>query len=302
MFIGHALLAGGLAVLGSRAAGATPRRSLLVAALAALFATAPDVDILYALPGLLEASGIMGAPEAFWTASTTVHRGVTHSLLVGGSAAVVVAVSQFDRPLTIIVGLALVGLVTLQMSVLSGAILAVFLLLGAMIAHLATQLGIGSSTTFAAALLGFLTHPFGDLLTGSPPPLLAPLEVTLLTERLAPFADPTLNLLLAFAAELAVLWFGIWAIFHTAELELRPALDRRALLGTSAGLAVFVLAPPTMAASAHFVLPTVALGTVGAVPRGLPPRRAVPFRTALVTGLAAVTLGVGTYTLAYLLI
>lgn len=302
MFVGHALLAGGLAALGSRALGLEPRRALLVAVVAALFATAPDVDILYALPGLLEAGGVLGAPDAFWSASTSVHRGLTHSLVVGGLAAVIVSISYQNRPLGAGVGLALAVAIATSLGVLSGAIVAAFLLVGGAVAAVALRVGLSLQTTFAAALLGFLTHPFGDLFTGTPPPLLAPFEISLFTTRIGPFADPTLNLLFAFAAELAVIWFGIWAISHTADRPLRPAIDRRAVLGTVVGLAVFWVAPPTMAASSHFVLPTVAVGMVGAVPRGLSPRRPIPPWTAMLTGLTAVTIGVATYTVGYLLV
>lgn len=114
--------------------------------------------------------------------------------------------------------------------------------------------------------------------------------------------DPTMNLLLAFGVELAVLWFGIWALARAADVALWPALDRRAALGGRVALAAFVLTPPTMAASAHFLLPTLAIGLIGALPRGLPPTRRVSPVAAVVTGLAAITLGVLTYTATYFLI
>jgi hypothetical protein len=227
---------------------------------------------------------------------------VTHSLLVGCLGALLVTHSHRNRLTGGLLGLGLVGALALAMGASSGLIVAAFLLAGGAVAALGAHLGLSTRSILAVALLGFLTHPFGDLLTGTPPPLLAPLETGFLTTRIAPFTDPTLNLLLAFGVELAVIWFGVWTLSRTAGHHLKPAINPRAALGASAAVAVFVLTPPTMAASAHFVLPTVALGTVGVLPRGLPPRRPVAPLTAIVTGLAAITVAVATYTGVYLLV
>lgn len=302
MFLGHALLAAGIAALVARALGATRERALSLAAIAGLFGAAPDVDILYALPGLANADALMGAPDAFWTASTVVHRGVTHSLILAVPAALAVACSQERPDITVILAGGMLALTWAVDGAMAAVILAAFLLAGVGVALAARRARVGPRITFGLALVGFLTHPFGDLLTGSPPPLLFPLDVVLLETRIAPFVDPTLNLLLAFGVELAVLWFGVWVLAQTADVPLRPALDTRAALGGTVALAAFVLTPPTMAASVHFVLPALAVGLVGALPRGLEPSRRVSPVTAVVTGLAAISLGVLTYTVTYLLI
>lgn len=302
MFLGHALLAAGLAALLVRSRGGSRERALSVATVAGLFATAPDVDILYALSGLMGADGLMAAPDAFWSASTEVHRGVTHSLVLAIPSAIVVTLSQRSIRLAGVLGLGLCGGILATAGGLSMAIYAVFLLLGAGVAAVATRVDLEEQIILGAALLAFLTHPFGDLLTGTPPPLLFPFETVLLDGRIAPFGDPTLNLLLAFGVELGVLWFGLWALSSSAEVELRPALNRRAILGGTVALAALVLTPPTMAASAHFVLPALAVGLVGALPGRVPPRGRVGPLPALVTGLAAVTVGVTAYTIAYLLV
>lgn len=302
MFLGHALLAAGIAAVVARAVGVSRERALSLAAIAGLFGAAPDVDILYALPGLANADALMGAPDAFWTASTDVHRGVTHSLILAVPAAVAVAYSRQWPSVGTVLAIGMLGVTVAVGGLMPALILAAFLLVGTGVAVVAHRVGVEPRVTFGLALVGFLTHPFGDLLTGTPPPLLFPLDITVLATRIQPFADPTLNLLLAFGVELAVLWFGVWALARTAEVELRPALDRRAVIGGTVALAAFVLTPPTMAASAHFVLPALAVGLVGALPRGLPPAERVSPLTAVVTGLAAITVGVLTYTVTYLLI
>ena len=58
MFVGHALAAFAVVALLSRRRGAAPARALTVGAVAGLFATVPDVDIVYALVGV--ASGLAG--------------------------------------------------------------------------------------------------------------------------------------------------------------------------------------------------------------------------------------------------
>lgn len=302
MFLGHAVLAAGLAALVVRARGGSPERALSVATIAGLFATAPDVDIVYALPGLMAADGLMGAPDAFWTASTAVHRGVTHSLLLAIPAAIVVTLSGRSIWKAGMLGLGLCGMILATAGSLPTAIFTAFLLLGGAITAVANRIDLDERSVLGAALLAFLTHPFGDLLTGTPPPLLFPLETTVLGGRITPFVDPTLNLLLAFLVELGVLWFGIWALARTADVALRPALNRRALLGATIAVPALVLTPPTMAASVHFVLPALAVGLVGVLPQRLPPGSSVGPLPALVTGLAAITVGVSAYTLAYLVV
>lgn len=302
MFLGHALLAAGLVALVVRARGGSRERVLSVAAVAGLFATAPDVDIVYALPALTAAEGFMGAPDAFWSASTEVHRGVTHSLLLAIPAAIVVTLSSRSVWLAGGLGLGLSLGILATAGILPMTIFAAFLLLGGGIAAVATRVDLSERTILGTALVAFLTHPFGDLLTGTPPPLLFPIETVIIDGRIAPFADPTLNLLLAFGVELGVLWFGLWALARSADVALRPALNRRAVLGSTVALAALVLTPPTMAASAHFVLPALAVGLVGALPGSVPPRVRVGALPALVTGLAAVTVGVSAYTIAYLVV
>lgn len=302
MFLGHALLAAGLAALVVRARGGSREQALSVATIAGLFATAPDVDIIYALPGLMAADGLMSAPDAFWSASTEVHRGVTHSLVLAVPAAVIVTLSQRTVWVSGLLGLGLCAGILAWGGVLPMVIYSVFLLLAAGIVAVGARVELEERTILGAALLAFLTHPFGDLLTGTPPPLLFPIEMGLLDGRVTPFGDPTLNLLLAFGVELGVIWFGLWALARSADVALRPALNRRAILGGTVALSALVLTPPTMAASAHFVLPALAVGLVGALPGRLPPRARVGPLPALVTGLAAVTVGVSAYTIAYLLL
>lgn len=299
MFVGHSLLAFALAAVGAAAVGVRRRRAVAVGAVAGLFAVVPDVDVAYALVGLLRADGVFAVPESFWGASTVTHRGATHSLVVAVPAAVTFGLLADRWRTGLLPAAALVALVWTASGPIGAVAVALFLLAGAASWGFADGLGLDAPTTLAAALVGLLTHPFGDLLTGGPPQLLYPLSEQLLTVRAAPFADPTLNLLLAFAAELATLWIGLLVLAALLDLRPREHVSVRAGATTPYAFAAVLLPAPTMAVSYHFVFTVLATGLVGATVRPSRQGRSRPLAMAL-TGLAAVTVAVAAYTVAYL--
>jgi membrane-bound metal-dependent hydrolase YbcI (DUF457 family) len=100
MFIGHGLLAFALVALAGDALGWSRDRALWLGVLAGAFATVPDVDMLYAPIGVLGGvDGLFEASEAFWSASSVVHRTVTHSLVLGAVAALGFALLFVQEPL-----------------------------------------------------------------------------------------------------------------------------------------------------------------------------------------------------------
>lgn len=325
MFVGHGLVAFALIAIGGRSLGWSRERTLSLAALAFAFATLPDVDIVYAPVGLLGgASGVFAAAEAFWRTGNVVHRGATHSLPVGVVAAVGFGVwsaryGESGRSRRVTTGLAVTVLgggvlaATALSGGLVGVVLAVFAVVGAGIATVAGKRGIRPRAVFGAALLGTVSHPFGDLFTGEPPGMLYPFEATLVTERVVLHPDPTLHLIGAFAIELATVWLAVYAAFALYDRRLRDHVRPRAALGFGYAAAAVVLPAPTLAASYHFVFSVLALGVVGPVQTtrhdGHGGVRAVAARrlartdaaTAAVTGLTAVTLGVAGYAAVYLL-
>ena len=87
MFIGHALLAFAL-VVGAAERFSVPReRVLQYGIVAGLFAAVPDVDVVYAPVGLLLRSAETLGPDVFWETANVIHRGPTHSLVMGGALA-----------------------------------------------------------------------------------------------------------------------------------------------------------------------------------------------------------------------
>nr|NIX19235.1 hypothetical protein [Actinomycetota bacterium] len=82
MFVGHAFVAFALAASLADRAGLARYRALQFGVVAGAFALVPDVDILYAVAGMVLAdpAGVWSAAAAFWDSSQTVHRAMTHSI------------------------------------------------------------------------------------------------------------------------------------------------------------------------------------------------------------------------------
>jgi len=305
MFVGHAALAFGVAALAARALGRDRETALLVGVVAGAFATVPDVDVLFALPGLAAAVGSspLAMADAFWTSSTLVHRTITHSLVVAVPAATAFALWPAGRRAWLVAGglvLTLLGVALVASGPLGAAVAAAFCLAGLAVGGWAARRGLGWRLTGATALFGLVSHPFGDVFTGTVPAFLYPLDLTLLQGRIAPFGDATLNLLLAFGVELACLWLGVLVFLWLTDRDVASQLAPRATVGAAYAVAILVVPAPTLDLSYPFVLSVLAVGVVGATPRlddGLSLPGAVP---AAVTGLTAVTLAGVAYLLAYL--
>ena len=307
--VGHAALAFALAAFLSHRYGLNAERALAVGVAAGAFAVVPDVDMGYAFVGVLTAgtTDIGGLIDAFWNAGLTVHRGLTHSLLVGGLAAVAFGLLA-RRDTWRFVGVAtLAGMVAATLAFvgpLEAGVLASVALAGAAVALLARSHGLSHHAILGAALVGMLTHPFGDLFTGTTPTLFYPLDVRLLPTRVEFFADPTLHLLAAFGLELATIWLALGVYLRLRGGTVWPHVHRRAVLGAAYGAVVLALPPPTLDVSYHFVFSVLAVGVVG-VSADLPvpsPRSVHSRRSVLLTGLAAITIALLAYGGAYLLL
>ena len=327
MFVGHALAAFAVVALLSRRRGAAPARALTVGAVAGLFAAVPDVDIVYALvgvaSGLAADAGALALAETFWATGNVVHRTVTHSVVVAPVVALAVWGWVDGRPVARLAALALAaGLLAVATSVggaLAGAVTVAFVAAAlALAAGVRRRTALSPRTIAVLALVGIVSHPFGDVFTGEPPALLHPLGPEVLTARVTLSADPTLHLLGAFAVELATVWAAVivWSRLR-AERDGRPVgrlgaaegVDLRAVAGTGYAAGAFVIPAPTLELSYPFVLSVVAVGAVGAVPVRLRRRGRAAFapefarpgaERALFTGLTAVTLAAGAYLLTYL--
>lgn len=301
MFVGHAVLAFALGAVGAIVVGQPRAQALQIGVIAALFAIVPDVDIVYALVGLLDGGGVMALADSFWRASTVVHRGVTHSVVIGTVAAIAFAgYPRHSRTVIAVLG-GLVAGTALLSGGLAGFVMALYVLAGLAVARLAHHHTASPRIVVGAALVGLVSHPFGDVFTGTPPAFGYPLDFSVVSARIAPFVDPTLNLLFAFGVELAVIWVAVAVFAWLTERSVWSGVQRRAGFGAGYGVAALVLAPPTMTVSYHFVFSVLAVGVVGVAPNGRPWRPRNPWST-VVTGLAAVSVAFVAYAVGYLLL
>jgi membrane-bound metal-dependent hydrolase YbcI (DUF457 family) len=308
MMVGHAALAFALGAGVAVALGVEREQALLFAVTAGAFGAVPDVDIGYAVVGLFADGGFDpgSLPDVFWETGNLVHRGLTHSFVVGSLSGLLFGLVTHRRlrPLAVagLAGLVLVA--TALLGGLEGGVIASFLLAGVGVAVGGERLGLTPQGVTAAALLGLVSHPFGDVFTGTSPTLLYPFGSDLLPARLLLSGDPTLHLLGTFGLEVATVWLAVLAYARLRDRSLRQQLHGRAALGTGYAGAVVLLPLPTLAASYQFVFGALALGATVAL-AGLP---AVDLRSTrarealLVTGLATVTLAWLAYLVTYLFV
>ncbi|MBX0285204.1 metal-dependent hydrolase [Haloarcula salinisoli] len=301
MFIGHALLAFALAVVAAERFAVPRERALRYGILAGLFAAVPDVDVVYAPIGLLVRSAQTVGPDVFWETANVIHRGPTHSLVMGAVLALAiycwVVATRPARALSLSLAVLMVAVGSLVSGAVGGAVVLVYTVTGFVVAAIANRKGVSPRPLLGAALVGLLSHPFGDLFTGSPPPFLYPFDVVLVAERVALHPDPTGQLLAAFAVELAAIWLAVLAYARLTDRELPSLVSPRASLGAGYAVTALLLPAPTMEQSAHFVFSVLAVGVVGAPVR--PFRREFDRLRMAVTGLAAVTVGAIAYAIAY---
>ncbi|MGQ4555502.1 metal-dependent hydrolase [Halobellus sp. GM3] len=273
MFVGHALLAFALAVLFAEWRGWSTQRALTLGVATGAFAALPDVDVVYALFALDGGQFLNGGsvdPTAFWAAANSVHRSMTHSVIVAlaaGPAFGLLAVrgtrGRVNRALA---GMLLAGLVAVAVAVsgpLGGVVMGAFVLAGAAIATLSRRwTDLSPRLVGIAAAAGLLTHPWGDLVTGQPPQLLYPFAAGVFDGRVVLHPDPTIHLLGAFALELATVWLAALAVVRVTDRSPGPLFDRTATLGAAYSVVPLVLVPPTLDVSYHFVFSILAVGAV----------------------------------------
>jgi membrane-bound metal-dependent hydrolase YbcI (DUF457 family) len=307
MMVGHAALAFALAAWAAAILGLSRERALAVAVAAGAFAAVPDVDMGYAVVGLARAfQGGGSFPEVFWETGNVVHRGVTHSLLVGGVTATLFGLVAYRGRLRLAGVVGLCSLVVGAIPVLGwleATVMVIFVAAGLAVALTSRWMGLSPRATLAAALVGVLSHPFGDMFTGTAPELLYPLDVHLLPQRLLLSSDPTLHLLGTFGLELTAIWLAAAVYLHLNGRHVLGYVHRRAVLGAGYVGAVLALPPPTLSVSYHFVFSVLAVGLVGVVDLPVPDLRSPKSRRGVaVTGLAAVTIAWLTYIVGYLLV
>ncbi|WP_248897236.1 metal-dependent hydrolase [Haloplanus halobius] len=315
MFVGHAAVAFALVGAVALRRGWPAERALTIGLVAGGFAALPDIDIAYALVGVASAAGgdALALASAFWATGNVVHRAVTHSLVFAPAVAVVAALRTAGptaRWLSWPLGLSLVAIAGLVSGALGAAVTLPFVVGSVALGHLvASRTGFTTRQVFAAALIGLASHPFGDLFTGEPPAMLYPVDAALVGDRIALAADPTLHLLATFGLELATVWAALAVVCVATGLRPTTAVGPHATLGAGYAASVVLIPAPTLELSYPFVFSVLGVGLVGALPRVRfvgrvdgPTVEPPDWLTALVTGLAAITVAWLAYTVAYVVI
>jgi hypothetical protein len=316
MFVGHAALAfalvGGVAV----ARGWSTHRALALGVVAGAFAALPDVDMAYALVGVAGVAGgdALAVAGAFWSTGNVVHRAVTHSLVLAPPVALLAALRATDdrraRTLSLALVVLMVALVAAVGGTLAALITLLFVLGAAVVGTVAGRhAALTSRQILVAALVGLVTHPFGDLFTGEPPAMLYPVDAALVTDRVALAVDPTLHLLAAFGVELATVWAAVAVVCIATGLRPTTAVSPRATLGAGYAASVLLIPAPTLDLSYPFVFSVLAVGLLGFFPRvrlvGDPRGPTVEppdWLGAALTGLSAITVAWLAYGVAYVLV
>jgi len=270
VFVGHGLLVFALAAFAAEWRGWSSRRALTLGAAAGLFATLPDVDVVYALIAIDGGRFLGGGsvePEVFWDAANSVHRSMTHSLIVAAVAGPALGVwssrsgRRLFRGLALVVLVGLVGVAIVVSGVLGGIVMGAFVVGG-----LATATACRRWTDLSPGLVGLVataglaSHPWGDLLTGQPPQLFYPFDTGVLSARIALHSDPTIHLLGAFTIELATIWLAAIAVVRVTDRSWRTFYGPSGALGAAYSVAPLVLLPPTLETSFHFVFSIIGLG------------------------------------------
>ncbi|MCD2200694.1 metal-dependent hydrolase [Halobacterium sp. KA-4] len=138
MFVGHGLGAFALVAFLATVMGCSRERAIRVGIIAGLFAFVPDVDIVYAPIGLLARSIQTVSPDVFWGTANTIHRGATHSLVVGAILAAAVAAWNVPARRSRIVAVG--GFLSI---IAIGAVVDGLVNAGVLVVYVASGLGIG---------------------------------------------------------------------------------------------------------------------------------------------------------------
>ena len=309
MFVGHAFLAFGLVALltarygpGDRPlrlpGGVTVPSAVAVGLTAALFASLPDVDVVHAAFQVVTLPDGSTAFDHFWAATSDRHRTTTHSLVVALLASVGFASWMRRRWVGGGILACAVALTTLDGGLVGGAVMVLFTAGGLLVVVLAVRTGISTQSVLLASLAGLSIHPFTDLLTGEPPAFFAPWSVTPISSRVEPFADATLNLLVAFGAELVVIWFGLLAGMILLDIEPRQHVHYVAVLGIVYAPMALILQAPSVDNAVPFVATILPVGVVG-IARLRRPVTGERATSVLLTGLGAMTVAWLAFGIAY---
>lgn len=268
MIAGHFFLAFSLAAFLSYYVGYEAEAALEIGLFAALFALLPDIDIIYAFKevAVLLASDTSIFVESFWNASGKVHRGFSHSLVTGlvSSAAFTFYHRNRSRYVAAMIGMAALAAGAFLGGFLVASLAVLYAAAGVLLSEAAVE-RVDERGFTGAVLVGLISHPFGDLFTGTPPGLLYPLTLELIESRLILVQDPVFNLLSIFLVELSCLVLALGVFSYVRGVDLSPEISPLSFMTVTFGASYFLIPEPSLSSSYQFVYGLTSLSLFAAV-------------------------------------
>lgn len=265
MMLGHGLLAFSIVGVLAIWRGFESEKALALAVFAGLFAVIPDADMVLSLEAILVlfASGLNDFVGAFWGISYEFHRGLSHSLVTGVLASGVLSLYFYrsKKYIALFSGLVLVSFAYLVSGLLPAFVMGVFSILGLSFTYFAGDF-LELKEFIAVSLFGLLSHPFGDVFTGSPPDFFYPLGFSIIDSRIVLAADPVLNLLAVFGLEVLMVWSAVIVFAELREFDVVSVIHPSVVLGLLYAPFYFFLSPPTLGDPYEFVYSILGIGLV----------------------------------------
>jgi hypothetical protein len=133
-----------------------------------------------------------------------------------------------------------------------GLLMSLFTALALLLTHFSRE-NIGFKEFIGAMSFGLLSHPFGDVFTGTPPDFFYPLPFELIQERVLISQDPSLNLLAVFGLELLLIWTGIVVYLYLSDRSLMEEFSFLSVAGMLYGASSFLISSPSLSKPYPFV-------------------------------------------------
>jgi len=254
MFAGHFFIAFLIVSLFAYWKGIDKEQCLVLGVFAGGFAVLPDLDIVYALKGLSSIFLPVSVLDSFWSASKVIHRGISHSLVTGFIAASLFALGyEKNSYIGNIFSIIFLGVFAFFLDGWIGA--GVLVLYGAVGGVLSTYAEnyLSRKRLFAVALTGLMSHPFGDLFTGTPPDFLYPLNIEIISSRLVLFSDPVINIVSLLIFEVALILSGITFIAYLKDFDVTKFFNLAPLVGVLYGSVFWLIPLPSLSEAYKFV-------------------------------------------------
>ena len=139
------------------------------------------------------------------------------------------------------------------------------------------------------------------MFTGTPPDFLYPLDLQILTSRIALFEDPVLNFFVVLTLEIAAIWAAVKMYSTVKSRSISESLKPLSLIGICYPVLGNVVNTPTMSTGYQFVFSVILLSFIAAYAVKIRNREKIDYFVLSVNFLMAMTLASLVYLLQYVL-